>query len=111
MIHMDLSDVIGSAEKAKSKLISSTKDIMLSSVRIAAMDERATHAYRNRSNKLEKNTKGVLERSGIRETRVALVMDRSYASYVRARGLTQIDSYALQAEKQMEALFNTIDLD
>ncbi|HEX8794128.1 MAG TPA: hypothetical protein VF765_24465 [Polyangiaceae bacterium] len=71
----------------------------------AAAEERATHAYHNRTGDLEASTfaSDIIEDGDARE--VQLGARTEYAQYVNDRGLMRIDDLARRAEVDVRAVF------
>lgn len=63
----------------------------------AALGERSTHLYRNRTGQLEHSTRSIVEVADRKEVRLALVMAMPYAEFVWRRGYSDIDGFAAQA--------------
>jgi len=75
----------------------------------AANYEKQNHTYTNRTGNLEASTKGIVTKSGD-EFEVSLVMEMEYASYVVARGFSQIDIAAKMMESDIENYLSRIGI-
>ena len=71
----------------------------------AALGERSTHLYRNRTGRLEHSTQSKVESLDRNEVRVALEMGMYYAEYVWRNGFSSIDVYAAEARDAIFAEF------
>jgi len=71
----------------------------------AALGERSTHLYRNRTGQLEHSTRSIVEVANRDEVRIALVMGMYYAEYVWRSGYSDIDVYAAEARDRIFAEF------
>jgi hypothetical protein len=86
---VNVSDVTRALAQATAILAQVTPK-MLNEVRMGAGREQSQHAYKNRTGRLEKSTRGILIRSTAKESRVTLEMGMDYASYVERKGLTSL---------------------
>jgi hypothetical protein len=71
-----------------------------------AAEERAEHAYQNRTGDLEKSTTATEVISAGERDLVQLQADTPYAVYVNRRGLMRIDALAAEAETELAYLFD-----
>ncbi len=113
-VTVDLSDVHALLHEAERRL---TPDAvardMRGVLRVAARNERAQHAYQNRTGRLQASTRGeVLSASasgGVHGVLYAGPADAPsgvpYASFVLGRGLMVIDDQAEAAEMALERIF------
>ena len=106
-VKIDLSEVHALRARADEEL-RSVPAIMKHAVGLGAAYERGSHAYRNRTGRLERSTRGVLVSSAVRLTRADLEMGMPYASYVVARGLSNIHAAARMVREQLEDDFEAM---
>lgn len=74
----------------------------------AAKMERREHDYQNRTGLLQRNTTGVLIRATRKMIHTQLRMNRPYASFVVAKGLSTIGDQAKGLEVGIEHLMSNI---
>jgi hypothetical protein len=63
----------------------------------AALGERSTHLYRNRTGRLEYSTRSVVDVATRQEVRITLMMTMPYAEFVWRLGYSDIDGFAAQS--------------
>jgi hypothetical protein len=94
-----------SAEAAKQ--LAALPAAVKSVVQLGAAYERQNHEYRNRTGALERTTIGRLERRTASDIRAELTMKQPYASYVVARGFSEIQTAANNVEAALVDLLDT----
>ena len=102
---IDLSDVVATSLRAELEL-AGIPDLMKRTVAMGAAYERMSHAYRNRTGRLQASTREVVVSRTRRLSQVNLEMGMHYASYVRGRGLSNIDSAANRVTAELTERFS-----
>lgn len=104
MVTIDLNN-LEAAIKETERVMKGIGPKMLNEVRQGAIRDQYEHEYRNRTGNLEKSTKGRLVRDSAKESRATLSMDMPYASFVLAKGLTDIEKEAKITEAILTKYF------
>lgn len=102
MTTVDISEVLMTERDAVRSLERDQPREMHRIIERAAREERRTHAYRNRTGRLERNTVATDPITTDDGLQIDLAADTEYASYVNMRGLMQIDELAQRAEEEIE---------
>lgn len=104
MFELSIGDLVAFNEEAERTIAKDLRE-MHRIVESKARMERADHAYRNRTYRLERSTFATVPTfSG--DVEVELGARMYYASYVNNRGLMRIDERARRAETEIEYLFD-----
>jgi hypothetical protein len=105
-VDVDLSGVEAITERARQELMGrSIARLMDLPLLIAAQRERSTHAYRNRTTRLEQSTVAVPDLISESEVRLSLQMTMPYAEFVWRKGLSDLDHYGALADVQIKQAF------
>jgi hypothetical protein len=97
-ISVDISEIVAMEERARAELARVPR-IMKAVADVGAAEERSTHGYQNRTGELQKNTRAVIANQSADGATVELEMAKEYASYVIAKGLSNIDEEARRVER------------
>jgi len=103
---LDISEVIAAERAAIRHLEHEIPREMHRIASDAATEEQRGHTYQNRTGDLERSTKATAPETSSDETRVDLVAEMPYASYVNTRGYMVIDEAADHAATEMEFFFD-----
>lgn len=107
-ITLDLSDLKRSTREAK-RLFKLLEREPARFVKEASDWEKATHAYQNRTGRLEASTQGFsMAGAADGDFDVLLRAGMDYASYVNARGFMTIDASARYVDRRITALIGQI---
>lgn len=99
-ITVDYSDVALMIKK-----LENVDKTLLSQLKMAAMEERRTHRYINRTGRLERETKASMVRSSRNRAVGELVMNTDYASYIVQRGFSSIERIAIETQRYLNDIF------
>lgn len=106
-VDVDLSGVEAITQRAQQELSGrSIAKVMDRPLVAAAEHERATHAYQNRTTRLEQSTVAVPDVITNSEVRLSLQMTMYYAEFVWRRGLSDLDHYGALADRQILQAFS-----
>jgi hypothetical protein len=106
-VEVDVSEVAALRARAERELSGrSVARVMDVPLQRAAQAERVTHAYQNRTTRLEQSTVAVPDAIAATEVRLSLQMIMSYAEFVWRRGLSGLDGYAAIADGQIRQAFS-----
>jgi hypothetical protein len=95
-----LLQIIAKAEQLKEQLHSAVK--------AAAIEERATKTYRNRTGRMYRNTKGRYKSRSRTSVAVELVIDVPYAGYVVGRGFSNVEQIAEETRLALNQLLKDV---
>jgi hypothetical protein len=106
-VDVDLRGVEALTERAVRELSpSSVLGVMLPPLVDAAARERDTHLYRNRTGNLERSTAAEALEATAERVSVSLQMTKPYAEFVWRRGLSELDTYGIQADQAIKRRFS-----
>jgi len=104
---VDLGNLVEAEARYESAYQAAVGD-MKATLDAAAADERASHAYQNRTGDLESSTYASEIISIGDADEVQLGAREPYAEYVNQRGLMRIDELAAEAEGEIAYLFDAL---
>lgn len=107
MFRVEVTSTDPDFEERHIRFIRNAPRVMKKRLDAAALEERRTHEYKNRTHDLENSTQaGEIIDVGNQKV-VQLTMGMPYASYVNNRGLSRIDEIAKEAETETEYLLDS----
>jgi hypothetical protein len=101
MFEVDISEVIELEALARAEL-QSVPRVMKAVLDVAALEERRSHEYRNRTGNLQRSTQARIDSRSADGASVELEMGEDYASYVVRKGLSHIEEEAHMAERGID---------
>ncbi len=100
-VNFDFSDVIAMESRSQAE-VDLVPVELLRCVEMGAAFERTQHEYQNRTTDLQTSTKAVVDQKSRARAQVSLEMGMPYASYIRRKGLSEIDSASVRARDEFQ---------
>ncbi len=101
-VNVDLSEIVVLGTRANAEVDELPQEL-LRCVEMGAAFERHQHEYQNQTGDLEKSTKAVIDQTSRSRAQVTLEMGMDYASYVKRRGLSEVESASVRARDEFQA--------